>query len=473
MKMFYLLSGLLSVGGIAHAQTSSTSFQKDSLFQSGAKYLHGNFVAPDKQKAKYYLLASARTGNYLSMNLLGDLYLSTKDPMLADSAIYWYSQAAQLKSGFAFHQLGRIYNEGTNGVQQDFQKADSYFHEGWKLGNANSKNMVAYYLYKGLNGKQGYAAAFALYQELATQQKHKNAMYFLGILYRNGYGAKRNADSAKYWLQQSAMKGYQPAADELKVPTPENPETAIAMPVKKQSLAGNDLYKRIRHNVNPQSLPGTYTGFAARYDWSGQYIVSVFPLQVTIQNSAGKITGTWIEGKDTACLQAKLTDNSLVFSNTGYNKNEHYTPKGPENWQFNNARFNLLLQSDSLYIAGNLQLYSALRREPGHPLYVHLSRVASPDEKAIPNAGGILDLHAAPNPTAGQLKVSFTINSMQKVTITVLDMQGKPILREEAGTLSAGTYQRDLMLATTLAHGAYALVLQAGNVTKQVMIVKQ
>jgi hypothetical protein len=472
MKVFYLLSGLLSVGGIANAQTAATSFEKDPLFQSGSKYLHGNFVAPDKQKAKHYLLESARTGNYLSMNLLGELYLSTKDPMLADSAIYWYSKAAGLSSGLAFHQLGRIYNEGINGVQQDFRKAGSYFNEGRKLGDANSKNMVAYYLYKGLNGKQDYAAAFNLYRELA-QQKHKNAMYFLGILFRNGYGTKRNTDSARYWLQQSAMAGYNPAADELKMPTPENPEKAIEMPVKKQSLTGNDLYRRVRHNVNQESLPGTYTGFAARYDWSGKYIISVFPLQVTIQNAGGKITGTWIEGRDTAYLQAKLTDSNLVFSNTGYNKIEHYTPKGPEAWQFRDARFNLLLHPDSLYISGNLQLYNPLRKEPGHPLYVHLSRVASNDERAITHAGGIMNMHASPNPTTGLLKVNFTIASAQRVIITVLDLQGRPVLREEAGTLPAGTYQRDLKIASKIAQGAYALVLQAGNATKQLMIVKQ
>ncbi|NII29262.1 T9SS type A sorting domain-containing protein [Pseudoflavitalea sp. X16] len=475
MKVLYLLSALLSLGWIATAQTSKSSFQKDSLFVLGSRYLRGNFVAPDEQKSKAYLLASAKTGNYFAMNLLGDLYAMKKDPkqVQADSAIYWYTQAAGLGSGIAFHKLGRIYHEGLYGTAQDFGIAARYFAAGMKLGDANSKNMVAYYHYKGLHQQQDYTTAFSLYRELSIQERHKNAMYFLGILYRNGYGTPRNADSARYWLQQAAGKHYLPAVNELKAKTPENPETAIILPVKAQPIAGNTLYRRIRHNVQEASLPGTYTGFAARYDWSGQYIVSVFPLQVSIKREGKKVTGAWIEGTDTALLQAALTDSNLVFSKTEYSKLEHYTPRGPEAWQFNNARLNLLLQPDSLYIAGNLQLYSLARKEPGHPMYVYLSRAATADEKAITHASSILDVRAAPNPTTGLLKVNFTITRTQKVSITVLDLQGRPILKEEAGFLAAGTYQRDLMISSKVAQGAYALVVQAGHATKQLMIVKQ
>ena len=475
MKLLYLLSSLLLITGVASAQTARSPFQKDPLFVSGSRYLHGNFVAPDPQKAKEYLQASARTGNYFAMNLLGDLYSGIKFPkqMQADSAIYWYSLAARSGSGLAYHNLGSIYHEGLYGIQQDYGTAIRYFKEGMQQGDASSKNMVAYYFYKGINGTQDYAAAFTLYRELSTQQKHRNAMYFLGILFRNGYGTIRNEDSARYWLQQSAAQGYPPARNELKAPVPENPENALALPVKAQTSTGNTLYRRIKHNVNPEALPGTYKGFAARYDWSGRYIVSIFPLQVSLKKGSSSITGTWIEGMDTAVLQAKLTESNLVFNNTAYNKREHYTPGGPEAWQFDNARFDLLLQQDSFYIEGNLQLYSPVRKEPGHPMYIHLSRVATDAEKVITRAGSIFDLRAAPNPTSGLLKISFTITQRQRVSITILDLQGRPIMKEDAGSLAAGAYQRDLQISPTVAHGAYALVIQAGAVSKQVMIVKQ
>ncbi|MGZ2975548.1 hypothetical protein AAER07_11425, partial [Pseudomonas aeruginosa] len=67
--------------------------------------------------------------------------------------------------------------------------------------------------------KQDYDMAYQLFKSSANLNI-PNAMFFLGLCYRNGYGTIKSADSANYWLKASANKGYLRAKYELDRDTP-------------------------------------------------------------------------------------------------------------------------------------------------------------------------------------------------------------------------------------------------------------
>jgi hypothetical protein len=309
-----------------------------------------------------------------------------------------------------------------------------------------------------------------LYSQLATQAKDIKAMYFLGNFYRNGYGTARNADSAKYWLKLAADADLGEAKHELNKADPENPEEPIVTPTEEQTSVHNNIYRRIKHNMPPEALPGLYAGYVIRYDWSGKHVLSVFPVQASFKGMGENVTGIWIEGQDTAKISAVFTDSNLLFKDTKYKKVDHYSGKKHDPVQFKNARLDLLMQPDSLYITGNLQLYDLKRHLPGRPMYVHLSRVAAP--AMLTKVNNPLEVKAFPNPFKSQFKVEFVLASSQKVGISLVSMQGQVIFKEDAGLLQPGTYQHDIQVPITTAAGNYVLLVTAGGQKKQVNILK-
>jgi len=296
------------------------------------------------------------------------------------------------------------------------------------------------------------------------------AIYYQGLEYRNGYGVERNADKAKELLTAAANKGEKQARKELKIAEAENPQTPLLSPVSIQQN-NNDVYRRIRHNLPQGSVRGTYKGYAIRYDWSGQHIISIFPLEVSFNSLGDKISGTWKEGKDVTDINAVFTDSALLFSNTQYNKIDHYSEfKGGEVWKFNNAKFNLLQQPDSTFITGNIQLYSDSRKEPGKPLYIHLTRATTLSEQALLSKE--LTTISCNNPFDNTLSVTFTIPVASPVIIQLVTSQGQVIHTENAGTLQAGTYRRNIPVLKAAA-GSYILELQTKAGKQVKTIVKQ
>jgi hypothetical protein len=297
-----------------------------------------------------------------------------------------------------------------------------------------------------------------------------SAMYYLALLYKNGYYLPRNADSANALLTRAAKKQKQ-AQHELNATAPENPLDPILPPASRlNDNAGT--YQLVKHNVNVKLLPGKYKGYAIRYDWSGQHILSVFPVAATFVADNNNITGRWVEGHDSASFQATCTDSAMVFDNTVYTKTDHYSNyKGHEQgeqWQFNRGYFNLSQKPDSVYLTGNLRLYSNWRKEFGNPVYVHLARVA-------PAAGNdpMVPALSALNPFHEQLPVTFTISVSSSVTFMVKTMLGQPLLVEQAGVLQPGTYQRTLQLPGTIPGGSYLLQLQTSSGISSIIIIKQ
>ena len=451
-----------------------------SMLMLGQLYAKDSTMLGHTDSSVVWYKKAAGVGSSPAMMSLGTHYLrdSTNKASVAEG-IGWYQKAADADNPYACSFLGSCYRSGRFGTHQDFALSAYYYYKGMRLGNAACKNGVAYNLYKGLNKKQDYDSAFLLYHQLAMQTKDANAMYFTGLHYRNGYGTQRNLDSSAYWLKRAEELHYKAAADEMAIATAENPIDPIIPPIEPKNFGSNTFYRRIKHNMPLERFAGTYKGYAIRYDWSGDHVLSVSPLQVDFTNEGNQVNGLWVEDGDSTHIQGIFTDSNLLFENTRYQKVDHYAQASgkKEFKQFLDARLNLLQQADSQYVTGNLQLYDLNRRVPARPVYIHLARAATRGQP-VSDISNKLEISAAPNPFGDRLQVQFVLPATMHVKISMVTVQGQTVLQEDGGELLPGTYQHDLAVPTALPAGNYIVVINANegsglrSATKSIKVMK-
>ncbi|ASW75001.1 hypothetical protein IQ37_00005 [Chryseobacterium piperi] len=262
--------------------------------------------------------------------------------------------AQQDSSADVLYKQGLSYKNGTDGKNIDFAKAYDYFSQAAQLNYPQGVYSLAYMHFKGLSCQQDYVKAAGLFKQGALAGRD-NSMYFLGLIYRNGYGIPANEDSAKYWLQKAADMGYKQAIEELKMQVGENSNVAakaLAAQIQNAALPANailDHYVRIEHKLPGQSIiTGDYNGYLLQYDWSGQNIVDSKSLNLHLADNNGILTGTWTEeGTDSVAVQASLEADSLRFSNTQYRRKDHYSPDTAILYNFNDIVLNLVQKNDS------------------------------------------------------------------------------------------------------------------------------
>lgn len=379
MRKIYVL--FLLLGGVygANAQTHLTGSHSDSLYHLGLHYFQRTFTLPDIPKAKSYLLSAAKEKHVLAMEWLGELY--TKDSLTgasSDSALFWLNAAAAAGDAHAWYKLGMIYKQGMNHIPQDFVKSADCFYKGMRQGDKNCENGIAYYLYKGLSHRQNYDSAFILFQDLAIHNQIPGAMYYLGLCYRNGYGRARNLDSAKYWLIQAVNLNNHEARKELLIKTPENPVEPLIAPVKILDFNVDISYYQSKRKP-PLSPVGVYTGYAIRYDWSGRHIINILPVRTVLKKRGKNFLGIWIEGGDSLAINVVSKSGILIFNNSQYYpmENDDSFAGSQVHWQFKNSPLQFSETEDSIFITGKIQRYNPLRKEPGTPLYICLTKLVT------------------------------------------------------------------------------------------------
>ena len=372
----------------------------------------------------------------------------------------------------SYYQQAIQYKDG-NGVAIDYNKAFDNFLKAANLGDAQSKYAVAYMQYKGLGCAQDYTKAAALFAEGALQQRD-NSMYFYALCWRNGYGLPKNEDSAKYWLQKSAAVGYKQAVKELQMAAGENSNDSAAALVQQINNAAIpdkkvlNQYTRIQHHLPASDIiAGAYSGWLIQYDWSGSHPVNSKKLQFIITANDQDLSGQWIEeGADTIGIAASLSADSVLFSNTQYRRKDHYSPDSAVLYSFKNARLNLVQKGDTVFLAGNVDMFSPERKEPSKPLFVALSRTVLLGNTAT------ISLKAYPNPFTNILNADFNLPQTIGIEIQLVTLSGNIVYRNTAGVLEAGSYVLPIQLGQ-IAAGTYLLKLVYGNQSKTVKVLKQ
>jgi uncharacterized protein len=448
---------------------AQVNVESDPLVNQAKGYFTGLTRNYDPILGKKIIDSAIKLGNANAMNTLGNLYLNgvtvTKN---VDSAIYWYKKSASAGYSTSCLILGNLYREDKK-VLQDFKEAVKYYTLGVKLNNASCKNMLAYMYYKGFGTTQDYNKAFSLYKETANLG-NQNAMYFLGLCYKNGYGTAVDKEQAKFWLQKSASYFFEQANTELKEDMPEN--ISVVTPYLQNQLL--QLKKTTEKFIvsNKNNYEGVYSGYAIYYDWSGSFVTEIEPLILKLKKEEGKYFGVWKEGNyDDANITISKTGNIFKFNTeASYKRNNHYSGRKAEEWNFNNANLALSFNNDSVQLAGYVQFYSKKRKEPGKPLQIILKKLISPIEEVNNNN---LSFLVFPNPAVDYTTVEFSLLKSAKIAFKIYTQSGSLVYTDNEKLLPEGTYKYNLP-TTNLANGTYNIqIVVNGKASTTNILVKQ
>ena len=371
------------------------------------------------------------------------------------------------KSALDLYRQGLRCKNG-DGVPIDYRKAFEHFKAAADMGDAQSKYATAYCYYKGLGVQQNYETAAGLFG-IGAREGRDNSMYFYGLCFENGYGIVKNADSAKYWLEKAAALGYQQAMEELKSPRGENDnDSAVALldKINKSSLAGkkplNEFTLVAPHIPSRALIDGTYNGYVLRYDWSGKYLISSKAIELSFRQPEASdrgpdaIKGTWQEKGETAVpLLAKLSSDSVIFQQTQYKTRDHYSWDKAITYDFKSANLNLSQIGDSVYLSGNIDMFSPERNEPSKPIYLALVRSSAISSSLTDSLNKVIngknradssgiakikDARLYPNPFRTSFTVEFILTAKAKVAVQMLNMSGVVVYKKQAELLQKGKY---------------------------------
>lgn len=401
------------------------------------------------------------------------------------------SKSAMIKN---YYRLGKTYKDG-NSVAMNYANAYYYFHKAAELGDPQSIYAVGYMKYKGLGTIQDYASAARLFAQGAYQGRD-NSMYFYGLCWRNGYGLMQNEDSAQCWLKRAAALGYKQAILELQSKAPENLNGQASQLVQKIYNAA--VPKQIPLNqfisIQPQKpdssiIAGDYEGYVIQYDWSGKYPISTKKLQLFLEKTKKleNLQGKWLEeNADSVSVKAFIKSDSLIFEKTLYSRKDHYSLSNGIEYDFQNAVLNLARQGDSVYLAGNIFMFSPDRKEPSKPLFIALVRTINPNsddnsliEKQQDTSAGYSNANDAqllsvyPNPFVTYINVTFKVNETTKVGVELFNMAGQQVYAKPLQQLAQGIYKIRIEPSLRLPQQTYILRLVFTNGKEAVEVIKK
>jgi hypothetical protein len=231
-------------------------------------------------------------------------------------------------------------------------------------------------------------------------------------------------------------------------------------------------------------LQGNYEGYILKYDWSRKHIIRTALLSLNILYNNETLTGQWKE-EDGVIIQlhASLSGNALVFKNMHYHLTDHYNPDTPVLWNFDHARLQLLRAGDSVYLAGNLYLFSPGSKEPAKPLYVVLNRAQPNEQKqssaVLPKAAtektsieAVSLLQAIPNPFENSFMLRFVLLKACEVQVQLINQSGQVVYIKSMQKLSAGKQNLPVQIGN-LPAGAYTVKLYCGEQAGSILVIKQ
>lgn len=155
-------------------------------------------------------------GDIASQIILGDCYYKSKGVKFrADSALFWYSEAESQGSIEAIHKLGDFYQfllPNSSNVNKTRKACLSYFTEAANKGYSESQYWLGLMYFSGksfepkywLGITQDFDTAFEYFMK---SQEHPTSQYFLGQMYYEGIGIKKDFKQAFFWFSKSAELG--------------------------------------------------------------------------------------------------------------------------------------------------------------------------------------------------------------------------------------------------------------------------
>lgn len=501
---------LLLVNYLCHAQQIPA--EKKILLTANLQLQKGSpYYNPEVALSSYKLLAGQ--GNAEAMNALGLIY--TKGITLVtneEAGIYWLEKAAEAGYAQAWFNLGLLYKEGLNikadpnkaincfkkaatlgydnawqkwgtmmlkgdNVPQDYPAAINIFKQGAEKENSGCMYSLGYMYYKGLGCTQDYNQAIQQF-EMGSQKGNAGAMYMLGLCYKNGYGTTIDLDKATYWLNKSALRGFKLADIELTNPEPENINPnklkTVSTPIPEVITITDsefpESFKKVKQARIVTNISGNYTGQLLRYDWSGQNIISKTPLQIDLKQTENQLSGEWKEEDgDTTPFTASIQENAITFQNSTINRIDHFHKDTPTEYEFKEAKLQLLETPESLFLVGNLQLYNIKERENERPMFLILEKK---QVKTMTQEVEIISkVIVYPNPFASSFELGFNLAQNADVNASIHSFTGKLLYTTQWNNLERGPQIKQISLNAP--SGNYVLRIAYGNEVKTSILIKK
>lgn len=470
MKTLMLIFAIVVCSNL-QSQSLNTDTSIASKLTEAKSLLYANGKLKNRPKAVQLYMECANLGNIQAMNMLGYFYSNgIVVPNKQDSAIYWYSKTANLGSSEGWYKLGMVYKNRKDSMP-NFSKAYDCYQTAANLGNDMGLYAQAYMLFKGLGCTQDYYAAIDKFK-ISAGKGNLHSMYFLGLCYRNGYGTSQNADSANYWLQYAANKGYKKAKNELNRENAENNDDDD-IDLSKSRIATSstknvydDKIQKIEYSVNTKELEGNFIGKIEKLDWSSKHIISTSNLSLMLNFIDKKVTGIWIESDSiVAQIEGLLTPTSIEFSNTSYQRSDRYSNGKKIKFNFQFANVEWFKTKDSIFIKGTIQMYAPSRNEPDKPTQISLSKKISTVNN--PSFSNLLDgketfLKTFPNPFTSYFISEFFIDKKASVEIVISSINGAVISNKSLGILETGYYKIPLS-SKNYARGTYLISVKVNS----------
>ena len=106
-------------------------------------------------------------------------------------------------------------------------------------------------------------------------------------------------------------------------------------------------------------------------------------------------------------------------------------------------------------------------------MYEHIVEWEDVDNPQISIVPSQINLNIWPNPTNASFNISYELNAMQNVRLTIYDIMGRQVWRNDIGTQFPGVHRLSFS-DDWLPSGRYFLLLQSGQkrVEKAITIIK-
>ena len=183
-------------------QKSAEQDLAPALLNMGECYFHGVGVEKDQEKAMSYYTQAAEHNFRQAEFVLGYIYSKEEyghlDPQ---KAIYWLERAANHKVVHAAHRLGVIYYAGELTKRND-SLALVWFREAAYHGEANSQYMLGL-AYRGNSPIPRDLNLSAQWIKKAAMQGHPAAMKILADYYQHGIEVEQNYLRAQWWSNEA------------------------------------------------------------------------------------------------------------------------------------------------------------------------------------------------------------------------------------------------------------------------------
>ncbi len=443
---------------------------KDKVTVAKAYMDYIDFLSPElKQEILEEITPCVASGNSDAVYVASILTLEGNPTEIEEqNAFSNIEQVAQNGGIEAARSLGILYKNGT-GTEINLDESLYWLKKAADAGDDIGKYGVGYYQLKGLGtANQSYQNALqSLQSSNYPMSKHWEA-----ICHYFGYGVPVNEDLALQILKENNIEN----SILLKLQFQVEYENPNQPPSVNPSITNDEKNILARHNEDSEVLTTddisfVYQGKFVEYDWSKTYFNRTLPFDLTLEynHDTNKLDYSFKIDGATQLGTANYEDNTATLDKKIVIPVKRLIQDHPEidsiTYEISSLQFDLVTPAnatDPVYVIGDVTGDIPEWKEPMMPARFLLKQLHKPGEPPTPPAADLEDLVVSPNPTTGQTKAIFTLNTPMAVSLEVRNVTGALFFSSNRTSFPIGSHSIDILLPFAPS-GSYYMTLFAGN----------